>query len=364
MNLRTLLVWGMSACFFAGCSGGTSGVLGSGTAAAGSAAIRIDAGGLSSQSSSRRTPDYVGTNVDTVAYSFSPGPITGSVALNTCPALGSPATYTCTISVPPNVYSLTITLKKAAVAVGTGTAASVTVLPSQTTPVSVTVTPVNQGPALSVPAGSQFYVDGHTQTITSTANELDPVGDVITTFYGPVSNYPTLTFSGTNATGVTLNGGNTITTVPTAQTGGTAPIVYNGLGANASSLVAKLSDGNAGTAVTVTIPYLSLAYSASPVQLTASGAQSFTVTENATAGGAVTYDTTFNSSNTCGTHVTFNPALLAQFNALTAHALTVNATAVDSGMTSCTVTLTSAQDTNLSTTVTLLLPSRLGIGVY
>jgi hypothetical protein len=353
----------MSASLFAGCSGGTSGVLGSGTAAAGSAAIRIDAGGLGSLSSSR-APQFVGTNVNTVAYVFSPGNITGSVALNTCPALGTPPTYTCTISVPPNVYALTITLKQGAVAVGSGSATGVTVLPSQTTPVAVTVTPVNQGPALSVPAGSQFYVDGHTQTITSTANELDPVGDVITTYYGPVSNYPTLTFSGTNATGVTFNGGNTITVVPAAQAGGTAPIAYNGSGANASSLVAKLSDGNVATAVTVTIPYLSLAYSASPVQLTASGSQAFTVTENATAGGTATYDTTFNAATTCGTHVTFNPALLAQFNALTAHALTVNATAVDSGITSCTVTLTSAQDTNLSTTVTLLLPSGLGIGVH
>lgn len=363
MNLRTLLVWGMSACFLAGCSGGTSGVLGSGTAAAGTAAIRIDTGGLGTLSSSR-TPQYVGTNVDTVAYVFSPGNITGSVALNTCPALGSPATYTCTISVPPNLYtSLTITLKKAAVTVGSGSATNVSVLSSQTTPVSVTVTPVNGSPALSVPAGSQFYVDGHAQTITATANELDPVGDVITTYYGAVSNYPTLTFSGTNATGVTFNGGSTITAVPSAQTGGTAPIAYNGSGVNASSLTATLSDGNALTAVSVTIPYITLAASATPVQLTASGSQSFTVTENATVGGSVTYDTIFYASTTCGSHVTFNPALLPLYNPLTAHALTVNASAVDSGITSCTVTLSSAQDPNLSSTVTLLLPSGLGIGV-
>lgn len=362
MNLRTLLVWGMSASLLAACSGGNSSVLGNGGAQPGVASLQIDA---SQAQSTERSPKFVGASVNTVAYSFTPGPITGSVALSSCPESGS--VYTCTVSLVPNTYALTVTLEHNSTAVGSASATGIVVTAGATTPVTLTVSPVNTGPSLSVPANSQFYVDGTSQTITAAVNELDPAGDIISTYFGPVTNWPTLTLTGGGTTGVTINGGTgTISTPPSAQTGDTVPLVYNGTGVDASSFTLKVSDGTT-TTPTIALPFISLTGNMTSYNFTQSGAAgsvNLTFTESASTGGSPVFDTKVFSSTTCGNSVTFTPALVGAGpgNPLTADAITINAAATGAGGT-CTLYVASPQDPNLVDQVTLT-SSGLGIGLH
>jgi hypothetical protein len=348
----------------AGCSGGAGSVPTSAqhvdtTNAA--VSLRLDSSqfGTSSTARSGRSPEFIGASVNTVAYSFTPGPIAGSLTLSTCAQSGTPTVYTCTIGLPANTYNLTVTLKNGATAVGTGTATGIAIAPNATTPVSMTISPINAGPALAISgATSQFYVDGQPQTIATTLNELDPAGNVITTFYGPVTNYPTLTLSDSNGTtGVTLNGGTVaFSTPPSTQAGGSASIAYNGVGVNATSLALSVTDGTTSSN-TVTIPYISTSLTGNPVAFAttgAGGAQSFTFAEVASTGGTPTFDTSITSGTTClPASVTSNPPITGGTNALTAGAITYTLTATSITFAQCTITLTSVKDPNLTTTVTV-----------
>jgi hypothetical protein len=391
MKLATLLGWGLAASLLAACSGGAGGVAPSATspnaggnngASPQGLALRINAPfSVGSSSSSRRSPDFVGTNVTTIAYTITPGPISGSFASSGpqaytgCTAAGSPVVQTCNITLAPGTYAITVTLKQGAVVVGSGTASGLVVAPGGTTPAPVSITPVNSAPALSITAApSQFYVDGQAQNIGLTENELDPASDIITTFYGPVSNYPTLTLTDSGGTAnVTLPVSNPIMAAPSTIGGNTAQMLaYSGVG-NATSLHVSLSDGTSSSAVT--IPYVSIANNASnpmPGNVTfsalgAGGAQTVTVTESTTAAGGG-LDTAFVSSSAvvaCGAHASFSPALGS--DPVTpigpTASITYTITAVDAAIGTCELDVASTQDPNLKTAITINFPGTIGVGV-
>jgi hypothetical protein len=366
---RTLLVAGVAAALLAACSGGTSssGANGALTTTQSAVALQIDTSHL--QSSGRST-QFIGASADTVGYSFTPGPITGTLVLNSCPHAGTPTSYTCTIGLPPNTYSLALTLQKGATVIGNGSATGIAIAPSTTTAASISVNPINSAVTMAINAlqPTQFYTDNFAtpQTITTTVNELDPVGDIATTFYGPVSNYPTLAFSATaGGTGVTLPA--SISTPPSAQAGNTAiNVQYNGAGVNASSLGLKVSDGT--TNASLTIPFITIAPSAASVSITTVGGNTTaTITESATS--AATIDAKFDSSTNCTTHATFSPTLGTGTSGngtsptTTSGAVTYTITAVDDTIASCTMTIASQQDSHLATTVTINFPGNSGVHI-
>jgi hypothetical protein len=319
--------------------------------------LRLDSSEFGSSGAARngRSPEFIGASVTNVAYSFTPGPIAGTIALSTCAQSGTPTVYTCTIGLPANTYNLSVTLEHNTTAVGTGTASGIAVAPNVSTPISLTISPINAGPTLAVSgATTQFYVDGHAQTISTTLNELDPAGNIITTFYGPVTNYPTLTVTdGGGTTGASI-GTPSYSVVPATQAGSTDSIGYNGTGVNATSLTLSVSDGT-NTSNTVTIPYVSATTSAPSVQFAttgAGGAQTVTFAEAASSGGSASFDTSVTSGTTCSpSDVTFSPTVTGGTNALTAGALTYTLTASDVTFTQCAFTLTSVKDPNLTVTV-------------
>jgi hypothetical protein len=330
---------------------------------------------MSSSSRNGRSPQYIGAGITSVGYSFTPGPINGSIALSNCAQSGSPTVYTCMVGVPANTYALTVTLNAGATVIGTGSASNVAVAPSTSTPVSINITPVLGGPAIALSGSpTQFYIDGHAQTVTASMNELDPIGNVITTYYGPVSNFPTLTLTDSGGTtGVTLNAGTTtFSTVPATQHGGiAATIAYSGA-ANTSSLALQVGDGAHNSSVS--IPFLSLTNSAAgnvvPNEVIFGGigaghTVTVTVTESATTGGAATLDTGVTGVTTCSpTDVTFSPSVTGVTNPMTAGVVNYIATANDSSFTSCTLTATSNNDSNLSTTVTFLPSGSAQVGIH
>jgi hypothetical protein len=359
----------MAASLFAGCSGGANGVLSSpapsnANSSAVSLQFRLPAQSQSvSAARNSRAPQYIGTDVTNVVYSFTPGPINGNILLSTCAHAGTPVVYTCTIGVPANTYALTISLDQGGTPVGTGSATGIAVAPSVVTALSLQINPVNSGPVIAAngtPAQTQFYVDNHAQTITTTLNEDDPAGDVISTFYGPVTNYPTLTLSdGAGNTGITLNGGTTtFSTAPAAQTGNSATVAYNGSAVNATSLTLSVSDGLGHTSNTVTIPYITMTNNvAGNIQFAGTGggnAQTLHITESQSTNGTATFDANVSSVTTCSpVDVSIVPAITGSTTPMAGGLTSFTLTANDITFSPCTVTITSVNDPNLKTTVTL-----------
>jgi hypothetical protein len=373
VTLRTVLVWSIAASIFAGCSGGAGSVPTSAShvdTPNAAVSLRLDASQFEHSSTARngRSPSFIGTSVTQLAYSFTPGPIAATIALSTCAVqTGPPKVYTCTIGLPANTYAVTLTLENGATPIGTGSATGIAVAPNATTPLSVNINPINSGPTLAVTGSpSQFYVDGHAQTISTSLNELDPAGNIISTYYGPVSNFPTLTLSDSGGTtGVTLNGGTTtFATVPSTQAGLSASIAYNGSGANATSLGLSVSDGTTPSN-TVTIPYISLGASAGSIQFVstgAGGALTATFSETSSTGGSPVLDTVYTNTTTCAVaDVVISPFVtsslavppLTNQNPTTAGAITYTFTANDVTFSPCTMTVVSANDPNLSATLTI-----------
>ena len=382
MNLRTLLGWSLAASLLAACSGGGAGSMtpsNGTTGPTGNVSFTINPSQLQSSS---RSAKFIGTNVDTVAYSFTPGPINGTLAIPAgCTTnAGPPVSYTCTIALAPNTYNLTITLKHGATSVGTGNAVGIIVASGATTPAAVNVAPIlaTNVPALSVTEAqpTQFYLDGNAQTINLTANELDAAGDIITTFYGPVGNWQTLTWAnsgGTTNVGLPAS----IAAAPAIQAGSNAEgVTFTGVGPNASSLTVTLSDGV--NTSSVVLPYVSLANNSNnpaPGQITlattgAPGAQTVLVTESTTAasGGL---DATVNSTTTCGAHATITASSVTTAvpgaNQLTIAGangtVTYTVQAVDATIANCNLVVTSAQDANLKNTIQINFPGAAGVGV-
>jgi hypothetical protein len=242
--------------------------------------------------------------------------------------------------------------------------------------VAIQVDAVLSGPSLAVTGGqaTQFYVDTHAQTINLTANEIDPKGDIIDAFYGPVNNWENLSFTPTNGTnGITPPA--TIMSAPNNGGLGTtnAGVAYDGSSVNAQSLLMTVADTFPHSAA-VTIPFISLANNAAgnTINVQSLGANgctgpascTVTVTESASTGGTPTLDPKFSSSSNCASHVTFTPTLglAGSGNATTAGAVTYTIVANDvySGVGTCTLTVASQQDANLSTAVTINFPGIAG----
>jgi hypothetical protein len=386
MKLATLLGWSLAASLLAACSGGAGSVAPVSPANnnnAGTQGIALHIGGtaIGSSSSARRSPDYIGTNVNTIAYTITPGPISGTftgsgTVFSGCTAMGSPVTQVCNITIAPGTYAITVTLKQGSTVVGSGTAMGLVVNSGMTTPAAVSINPVNANPTLSIPNSPfQFYNDGQPQNIQLTANELDPAGDIITTYYGPVGNYPTLSFTDSGGTtGVGLPA--TIMAAPgmAAQTGNVnQTLTYNGTAGNTTSLGVTLSDGTSTSSVTV--PFVRLANNAnnpSAGQITFSGigapnALTVTVTEttSAASGGLDAHFTSASAMTPCGGHATFSPALgsNATSGAGPNVGVTYTITAVDANLTTCELDVASVNDPNLTTPITINFPGTIGTTV-
>lgn len=352
MNLKTLVGWCLAATILAACSGGAGSVVPSHTSTTtnsggGSPSItqgvtlKIDAPiNLGPSNSKRRSPKFIGAGVDTITYSFTPGPVAGSFSWNsgtmtfsgaagacTTNYPATPYTFQCPVTLAPGTYSLALTLSQGATVLGTGNAGGILVSPGQSTPTAVNVNPITAGPALSIQGApsppylntTQFYNDNNPQAVELTANELDPAGDIITTFYGQVGVgiYPTLSFTDAGGTtGVSLPPNISFAAppyAPTAQGGNIdQTLTYQGYG-SATSLSVMLNDGT--TTQSVTLPYVSLSNNGGDLVglngtspfgsqislggLGSSNAQAVVVTETTTAssGGL---DTAFTSSEPVG----------------------------------------------------------------
>jgi hypothetical protein len=390
MNLKTLLGSCLAATLLAACSGGGGSVAPSG-GTAGNAnnnpqipqgiALRVNAPfSVGTSNTSRRSPNYIGTNVTTIDYTLLPGPISGSFAnsgpqtFTGCSAAGSPVVQTCDVIVGPGTYSLTVTLKQGSTVVGSGTTAGIVVTSGNVAAAPVSIDPVNSAPALSIPGTpTTFYNDGTLQTIDLTENELDPAGDIITTYYGPVGNYPTLTLTDSGGTTNVTLPATPISVAPAVQGGNISQaLTYTGVG-NATSLSLSLSDGTSTSQVVV--PFISIAntaYNPTPGNVTFSGigpvnTQQVTVTESTTAasGGL---DTTFGSSSSiapCGTDASFSPGLGANATNIAgpSASVTYTITANDTAITTCELDVASSNDPALTTAITLNFPGSVGVGV-
>ena len=300
MTLRILLVWGMVASLLAGCSGGASpGASGPLSSTVPSAFTHTGAMSLSFtvpsslQNSARRSAKFIGSGVNDIHFVFTPTGLTptspnnaGDIPLDltssqvsvnpnysgdTCTNTGNAGlgiSEVCTIAQLPGTYNVAFTLQyctnplatpnpTGCIAVGTGVppGGPFTLTGGASTPASVQISPIltgnAAGPSLSVLGGGVpvFYEDGSVNVSTVLANELDPAGNVITTWDGPVSNWPTLSFASSTAglPGVTLP--NPIAQAPTAQNGTLVAIQYQYNGTPpAQDLILRLSDGMNTTA--------------------------------------------------------------------------------------------------------------------
>jgi hypothetical protein len=288
----------MVASLLAGCSGGAStgasGALGSSTIPSGF----THTGALSLsftvpttlQNSARRQAKFIGAGVNDIHFVFTPTGATppssnntGDIPLNlsssppqqsvngnysgdTCTNTGNTGngiSEVCTIAQLPGTYNVAFTLQyctnatatpspTGCIAVGTGVppGGPFTLTGGASTPASVQISPIltgnAAGPALSVLGGGipVFYEDGAVNVSTVLANELDPAGNIITTWDGPVSNWVTLSFAGSTPglPGVTLP--NPIVQAPTAQNGTLVAIQYQYNGTPpAQDLILQLADG-------------------------------------------------------------------------------------------------------------------------
>ena len=217
----------------------------------------------------------------------------------------------------------------------------------------MTINPINHGPTLAITGSDHAILYRRTRADhPNCPKRTRPRRDIITTYYGPVANYPTLTLSASGGTaGITLNGGTTrFPRRRRHKRGNAAPIAYNGTSLNGSGLALKVTDSNSVVSNTVTIPYISLAVNPTTVGFNGTGATynvPVTVTlRTATAGG--TLDSQISSSTTCSpTNVTIVPAITGSTNALTAES-TYTLTANTVGFTTCSITLKSVNDQILS----------------
>jgi hypothetical protein len=339
--------------------------------------------GWHSTSSSRRSPAFIATNINQIAYTFTPGPISGSFTetspgvFSGCSATGSPVVQTCDVTLAPGTYAVTVTLSELGMTVGSGTQAGIVITSGTVSNFAVDINPVNSVPALGLGSVGVFYNDGHAQNISLNENELDPAGNIITTNFGPVGNYPVLTLTDSGGmANVTLPASNPIMNVPPSGVGGyTGEMLgYTGGGNAATSLTVTLSDGTSPSSIV--IPYISIANNASNPSagnVTFSGlgslnTQQVTITESTSAASGSGLDTQLVGSSAvtpCGGHATFSPALGTAGMSLAGStgSLTYTITAVDTVLPTCELDVASVHDPNLTTPITINFPGTLGVGV-
>ena len=250
---------------------------------------------------------------------------------------------------------------------GTGTASNIVVASGATTAVSVNVNPVNSAPTLALAAGTQqFYLDGTSQTLTANVNERDPANDIISTAFGPVGNWSTLTPAGTGGTaGVTLFA--PLAAAPSAATGGTGTITYNGTSANVSSLSVKVSDGTT-TSSAISIPFVTLTNNAPNATVTfqtlgVPGQLTITFTEATTSAGSPGLDTQFSNTSSCNGAASFTPGSVSN------GAITYTIVANNNGPSlatpgQCTMTVASLNDSNLKSQITIFLGGAVAVSIH
>jgi hypothetical protein len=237
---------------------------------------------------------------------------------------------------------------------GTGNTFMITM--GATTPIAITIAPQLAGPALGIETGQAiaFFKEGHNQSIFLAANELDPVGDIITTYYGPVSDWLPLTLSLTNGTsGVSFVGGtNQILAAPSAPTGSAIGVQYDGVSNNAVGLTVNMND-TVNPSATLTIPFVFMSASTNPGNaINVHGTNvNVTVTESITAGTVP--DANFISSSNCPlAHVAIAP--LVGVNPVTPTGfVTYSVTGDASGAGTCNFSVSSFMDSNLTESITV-----------
>jgi hypothetical protein len=366
----------LAACLLAGCSGGSNGVLSTRSSATATyfVAVNIDASRLTTTqvSNGRRNPKFVGpTNIANTAiqYSFVGGANpSGSIQMSTCTAGangGTGSIYTCSIGAAAATYTgLTLTLINGVTTLGSGSYAGAPFTingGAATGPLSVTITPVLAGPSVSIVQGqaTEFFTDNTSQSIEISTNEVDGIGNIITTYYGPVSNWQTLTVTQSNGTnGMSYYGlapglVETVSQVPNSQDGAAFTLAYAGIPTNASNLSVTVTDG-VNTPATLSIPFVSMTASTNAINVTG-GQQTFFVFETISAGTLP--DTSLLSTSTdCGANVTFSPTLgsnaLSGGGATTQH-VTYTATHAGGASGTCHMLVESPTDSNLSETETI-----------
>ncbi|MBV8354874.1 MAG: hypothetical protein JO101_06115 [Candidatus Eremiobacteraeota bacterium] len=185
----------------AGCAGGVKSQLPAqmqNDAALGRVSVTLDATRLAGVARHR---DYIGAGVTSLNYVVE-GPLpesavsrrpanalpvvaSGSVALTSCTQDGS--SYMCTLGIPfGGPWQLLITLLAGTTPVGTASISVPTVTQGTLVTVGATVAPVltggQAGPSITVtsPSNPVFVQDFTTQTVTAAVNELDPLGNIIT----------------------------------------------------------------------------------------------------------------------------------------------------------------------------------------
>ncbi|MBV8356128.1 MAG: hypothetical protein JO101_12450, partial [Candidatus Eremiobacteraeota bacterium] len=249
------------------------------------------------------------------------------------------------------------------------------------------------------------------QTATATVTQSDPVGNVISTANGPVANWLPITLSTTDTSGtVSFCTPNPITSPPSTAAGSTCTITYNGgtpsstslsvlasasfapapSNTNLPSLVARHPEINffcitVRCSPTATVQFVSLSASPSTVSLPDTvSTPSISVSEP---NGALSYvhETGFILSTSptpnpgsspgvgCASHATFSVALNTFLPLATAppasvshrpEAQVVNAASAAytvrandaTSQSNCTLTVTSAKDSHLTTNVTISFP--------
>jgi hypothetical protein len=358
---------GVAATLLAACSGGSNSVLTTGANAASTpqslVSVSLDTSRLTTSQvrNGRRGAQFVGA-LDVASgnlnFAFTGGANpTGTIPLSGCAPSGNTGmgvTYTCTIVAAAATYSgLTLSLSQGSTTVANGSYVGAPfTLVSGPPPAAITVVmaPVLAGPALSIINGQAiaWYMENHIQSISLAANEVDPIGNVITTYYGPVSNWLPLTLTlGGSSAGVTFVGGaTTIPAAPSAAAGSTEVIEFNGTSSNLSTMTLTLSD-NVNPNATVSVPYVSMTTTLGAINVTG-GNVNVTVTEMTTSGTVP--DANFVSSSNCGANIAVLPGL--GLNAITASgttgAVTYSVQHSGGASGSCTLTVASYNDSNLN----------------
>lgn len=360
MTLRNLLMWGMMASLLAGCSGGAAKVAGSSaipsapssgtTASSQMAALSVSfvvAQPQATTQSNKRQVKYISPAINDVHYTALEQGVgvnaTTDLPLSTCvptTSNGSGTTETCNIYLAPGSYTIQLNLDDCTTPApqNSGTASGCTLVAMTAT--SGTVGPIasggppgtvalqaepvtgggsGSGPVLSLVSGSpkMLFIDQTTNVVSIYANELDPVGNVISTYYGPMctvgtgpdcganDGWPTLTLASTgaagSANGVAVNQASPsnfpfiLGAPPSGQLGSIELIEFNGTSNNTSDLVLTLTDqfGNSapmGSTNTLDFPYITL-----------SGTANGTPLATTTAGGYGTSGNPVHLGSTAGT---------------------------------------------------------------
>lgn len=338
---RHLVVFFLVATLLTACGGGGGGTATHPVLTPQAVSVKLDMGEFAT--SIKRNPKFVGANIDQVTFDFHPS--SGSDTTGTFAFPSGCPSDTCTLLVAPGTYTLTISLdaliSSTQTAIGSGTATGVSVVAGASNSVIVTISPVLSGPNITV-SPTHFFVDGqNNQTATATVEELDPAGNIIYGSASIVPNWSTLTLSDDSTSTITLSP-MSIASPPATASGNTVTITYNGQFPGEQNLHVTVADGSSNHAQ-VTIPFVSLSASPSTVTIIGLGISNGVFTAVTEANNVDT--SAFAENNTCGIHA----SVLQQ--PFSGGVQTFEVVGVDTGITSCAMTIASSTDSHLTVTI-------------